>query len=154
MLVIICKSATFRNYFEFVFSISALLKMERVSARHKGDKQAIEMLKVRIILLFWRRVVKNKLGLFWQGWFRVFEPVQKNEPNTTSIKVTPDMTPFDVMSAVLKTNNWSNVLPSWKKDMILLNYDARHKSLRFSEFFFEKYHMFLSLLFGAVNIQH
>ena len=78
--------------------------MERVSARHKGDEQAVEMLKVRIILLFWRCVVKTNLAFFWQGWFRVFEPVQKNEPNTVSIKVTPDMTPFDVMSAVLKTN--------------------------------------------------
>ena len=89
------------------FSISALLKMERISARHKGDEQAVEMLKVRIILLIWRCVDRNKLGFFWQGWFRVFDPVQKNEPNTASIKVTPDMTPFDVMSAVLKTNNWS-----------------------------------------------
>ena len=79
--------------------------MGRVSARHKGDEQAVEMLKVRIFLLFWRCVVRNKLGLFLQGWFRVFEPVQKNEPNTASIKVTPDMTPFDVMNAVLKTNN-------------------------------------------------
>lgn len=87
------------------FLISALLKMGRVSARHKGDEQAVEMLKVRIFLLFWRCVVRNKLGLFLQGWFRVFEPVQKNEPNTASIKVTPDMTPFDVMNAVLKTNN-------------------------------------------------
>ena len=65
LLVIICKSATFRNYFEFVFSISALLKMERVSARHKGDEQAIEMLKVRIFHLFWSCVVRNKLGLFF-----------------------------------------------------------------------------------------
>ena len=51
------------------FLISALLKMERISARHKGDKQAVEMLKVRIFLLFWRCVVRSKLGLFYRGGF-------------------------------------------------------------------------------------
>ena len=46
------------------FLISALLKMERVSARHKGDEQAVEMLKVRTILVFWRCVVKTNLAFF------------------------------------------------------------------------------------------
>merc|ERR1711971_536064 len=55
-------------------------QVERIRARHDGNEQAVEMLK---------------------KFFDFCEPAEDDEPNTLGVKVTPEMTPHDVMNIIL-----------------------------------------------------
>jgi len=57
-------------------------QMERVRERNKGEESAVEMCK---------------------AIYGISDPAQEDEPNTTGVKVTPDMKPGDVVKQVLQT---------------------------------------------------
>merc|ERR1711962_725821 len=58
-------------------------QVERIRKRHKGNEQAVDMLKT---------------------FYDICDPAEENEPNTLAVKVTTAMTPHDVMNIILNGN--------------------------------------------------
>jgi len=58
-------------------------QVERIRKRHKGNEQAVDMLK---------------------KFYDICDPAEENEPNTLAVKVTTEMTPHDVMNIILNGN--------------------------------------------------
>lgn len=58
-------------------------QVERIRKRHKGNEQAVDMLK---------------------KFYNICDPAEENEPNTLAVKVTTAMTPHDVMNIILNGN--------------------------------------------------
>jgi len=67
-----------------VVEMSLEQQVERIRARHNGNEQAVDMLK---------------------KFFDFCEPAEDDEPNTVGVKVTPEMTPHDVMNIILNSSS-------------------------------------------------
>ena len=77
-------------------------QMKRISGRHEGNEDAVEMMKVNV---YSGRIHISYLYFLHQAYYKLCEPKAEDEPNAVDMKITPEMTREDVVEKIMQMVN-------------------------------------------------